>query len=337
MMLKKQVPIPGEQPNFVAGNYSSMTVKPGPRVGTFYIEATVVKVTAGQVVLPLVTDIIHPALPIFIKIGSKENYTRLVSEMLTMQSLQDPTNGGSVEYFNNTTGAWLAKVYGANNTVVPAAVTAAGVGVPIKAIFQVPIYLAEYFRKSLDVAESLAWPTKFLDGSTLKDLSIEVPGADNVGAVFSGHKINFWFEADDLAWPVNQPLQIIKRKRFSKPYTVVGDIDIPFLLKDKLLQFSLLLTGNAADRFDKILVKKNGITIREITKSRNDQALYDHSINVAALADNRFDVLFDINDRPDASGLPLDTGDLFEVTATLKTVTGNGQLVVLTESLGQPD
>jgi hypothetical protein len=264
-----------------AGGVANMTIESGPRVGILYAECTVIKAAGGAGVfsLPLVTDIIHPTKEIQLKVNDIIQFDRLITELMVLQKLVSADNGGSVSYYQ--AGVLVAKVYDVMNAIVPAAVAA---NTATMAVFEIPIYLAEPARKIPQQGEELAWPTRFLDGSVLKPLTIDVPTANNAGAAFSGHKIRFWMECDDLAWPAptaSNPLLIIKRRRFTIDYAATGDLPISFIKKDKLLQFSLLLA--AGDTFESVLVKKNGITLRDVTPDRNAQALHAHGFNTAEI------------------------------------------------------
>ena len=142
MILKFQAPVPGEQPGITANGLATMQLPNGPRIGVLYTELTVIKAAGGAGVtsLPLLTDVAHPTLPLFIKVGGKPLRQRLASELIADNLLQDPTAGGSVAYYQ--AGVLVARVNNANNA------SATGLGLVANtattAVFQVPTYFAEY-------------------------------------------------------------------------------------------------------------------------------------------------------------------------------------------------
>ena len=342
MILKIQAPIPGEQPNQGAGGTGIMAIPFGPRVGVVYIEATVTKAAGGSI--PVLTDVLSPTSPITVKVGGNAQITRLASELIALNRFQSRRAAGSVEYFQTPAGGVATRIGNTNdagNTVAPVGVAngnsvlqgSVNAALPITAIFQIPIYFAEYWRKDLNVAENMAWPTVLQNGNAaMKQITVECPLANNGGNVFSGHQIRYWYDYDEARAAV--PPAITKKGRFTKLYAAAGDINFQFTQKDLLMQFSILLAAN--DSFTKLVVKKNGKVLRDVTKARNDQTLLDHELNDLALATNRFDLVFDVNDDP-LTGLPLMQNDTFEVTATLASVAGAANAVLLTESWGYPD
>lgn len=351
MILKFQAPVPGEQPNIGFGGLATMQMPNGPRVGVLYTELTITAAAAGanNVALPLLSDIADPKLPMFIKIGGKPLRQRVAAELIGDNLLQDPTAGGSVAYYQG--GVLVARVNNANNK------SCVGLGLAsataTTAVFQVPTYFAEYWRKDVPTAEGLSLPTAFAGGKFLAPVTIEVPitatqttanilvnatGAAAGGTVAtSAPNVRFWFDYDGLQWPLTngQPVSsVVKKGRFTKAYAVAGDVSVAIPLKDQLMQFSLVLA--AGDTWSKLILKLNGTTLKEITPDRLNQVLLDHGMNVAATVPNRIDVVMDLNDDVNAA-LALAATDTLEVTATLATVAGAAQMVILTEYLGIPD
>ena len=351
MILKFQAPVPGEQPNIALGGLATMQAPNGPRIGVWYAELTVTGAAggAGNVTLPLLTDVAHPSLPVFAKIGGKPCRQRLASELIADNLLQDPTAGGSVAYYQG--GVLVARVNNANNK------SSVGLGLAANtattAVFQVPIYFAEYWRKDVATGEGLALPTAFVGGQYLAPVTFEFPiavvgttssvivvatGALTGGTVATtGHACKFWFDYDGLQWPLTNNLPtaaIVKKGRFTKGYAVAGDVTVAIPLKDQLMQFSLVLA--TGDTWSKIILRKNGTTLKELTPDRLNQALLDHGMNVNATLPNRIDVVMDLNDDVNAA-LPLLPTDTLEVVATLATVAGAAQMVILTEYYGLPD
>ena len=346
MMLKYQAPVPGEQPSVGFNSVAIMRIPTGTREGVIYVQQEVTVKGNANGYFPLLSDIAHATIPLLVKIGGNIQITRTIAELIALNKLQDANAAGSVAYYQNGTAAGtstptkaqylVATVNDASNAVAPAGVNTTK---DCTAVFQIPIYFAEYWRKSLATAEALALPTSFIGGGKLKELTVEVPTSAQDAAVrlTSGAKVRLWHDYDNLQWPPqnNQPLPFFTKKgRFTKLYSATGDVSLSFTQKDRLLQFSVLAA--AGDTIDNILVKKNGETIRQVDKRQNDQTLLDHGLNVAGIVANRFDLVFDVNDDP-TSGLPLAQADTFEVTVNMDKVAGAANLVLLTESYGQPD
>ena len=334
MILKFQTNVPGEQPNITAKSVATIRIPSGPRVGVLYCEMTVTKAAGGGGVysLPLVTDIIHPTQTMKFKIDGREQRQRLVSELIALNKLQGSNLGGSVDYIQD--GVVVATVYDAGNTAVPAGIVA---NKATTAVFQVPIYLAEYFRKDVATGEGMAWPTAFNNGKVLPAMTVEIPIADNALGAFSNWGAVIWFDYDGLQWAPdangNARSLIVRQGRSTKLYGAVGDFQVSLPQQDRLMQFSLLLA--AGDAWSRCIVKKNGTTLRDVTPARNRQVLFDHGLNVAAVVPNRCDIVLDLNDDVNAA-LPLNPNDTFEVTLTLSSVAGNATMVILSESYGFP-
>ena len=173
---------------------------------------------------------------------------------------------------------------------------------------------------------------------TTANILVNATGAAAGGTVATSvPNVRFWFDYDGLQWPLTngQPVSsVVKKGRFTKAYAVAGDVSVAIPLKDQLMQFSLVLA--AGDTWSKLILKLNGTTLKEITPDRLNQVLLDHGMNVAATVPNRIDVVMDLNDDVNAA-LALAATDTLEVTATLATVAGAAQMVILTEYLGIPD
>lgn len=333
MLLKLQAPLVGQQPNIAAGGKATMDIVAGPRVGVLYAKCSITLAALGSGVfsLPLLASIVDPARECIIKMGGKEQIQRKISELAADNALQSEYAYGSVSYWQG--GVKVATVYDIRNAAVPAAVAA---NTATTAVFQIPFYFFQPWRKDLAVGEGYAVPTLFTNGTTLPKLSVTVP-VTPAAANYSGHNVFYWMSYDNLQGsPINNaPLPyFVKKGRTEMLYSTTGEITVPFDVVGQLMQFSLLLA--TGDTFSKIVIKKNGATLREVNKEDNDQTIYDHEMNVAAVVENRFDVIFDINDSP-ASALPLSASDTYEVKITLKTVAGAAQMVILTEVYGQPN
>lgn len=335
MITKFQAPVPGEQPNIGAGGLATMQMPFGPRVGVIYAELTVIKAAGGVGVtsLPLLTDIAHPTLPCFLKAGGKPFRQRLASEQIADNLLQDANAAGSVSYYQ--AGVLVARVTNAANA------SSAGLGLATNtattAVFQLPFYLAEYWRKDIGTGEDLAFPTNYVGNIVSKPLTVEVPIADNGGGAFSGWKCSFWYDYDGVQWPLlaGQPeTSVLKKGRTTKAYAAVGDMTIAIPQKEGLAQFSILLA--TGDKWSKMLIRKNGTTLKDITPDKMAQMLLDHGMNVNALLPNTAHCIFDLNDDLNAV-LPLNPNDTFEVVITLSSVAAAAQAVILTEHYGLPD
>ncbi len=341
MLTKLQAPVPGEQPNITAGGLATILVQPGPRVAILYAELTVTKAAtgAGNTSLPILTDVVDPAQPCFIKVGGKPLRQRLVSELIAGNLLQDQFAGGSVAYYQGAGGALpanlVARVTNANNA------SFVGLGLATNtattAVFQVPFHFAEFWRKDVASGEGMAFPTNYGKGIVSRPLTIEVPIANNAGGLFSGWGCKFHMNYDGLEWSLlnGEPTTpVLKQGRFTRAYSVAGDLTIPIPQKEGLAQFSVLLA--TGDRWSKLLVKKNGTTLKEITPDKMSQMLQDSQMNFAALLPNQAHVIFDLNDDLNAV-LPLNPNDTFEVVLTLSSVAAAAQAVILTETYGLPD
>jgi len=351
MILKFQAPVPGEQPNIAFGGLATMQMPNGPRIGVLYAELTITKAaSAGVATLPVLTDIASPTLPMFVKIGGKPLIQRLASELIADNLLQDFTAGGSVAYYQG--GVLVARVNNANNA------SPTGLGLALNtattAVFQVPIYFAQYYRKDLPTAEGLSIPTAFINPANasqplyLAPLTVEVPvTAANTSAVnpqtpgtivaTSAPAVKFWYDYDGLQWPLTngKPVSmLVKKGRFTKAYAVAGDLTVALPMKDQLMQFSLLLA--TGDTWNRIQLRLNGTTLKDITPDRLNQVLFDHQMNILATIPNRVDVIMDLNDDLNAA-LPIQPTDTFEVVVTLASVAAAAQMVILTEYYGLPD
>jgi hypothetical protein len=331
-LLKLQAPLVGQQPNISAGGKATMSVVPGPRIGIFYAECTVTKAAGGSGVysLPLLSDIIDPGRDMFVKMNGKPQFQRRALENAYDNALQSDKAKGSVTYWQG--GVKIATAYDITNAVNPSALAS---NTATTAIFQVPIYFMQPWRKDPLVGEALAVPTLFQNGLTLPKLSFEVPVAP-AAAGFSGHKIEFWVAYDNLVAPLvnGAPLpNFVRKARTEYLYSTTGDVTVPLDVRGNLQQFSLILASG--DTFEKIYVKLNGAVIREVTKEENDQTIYDQELNIATVTQNRIDVVFDNNDML-GSAVPVGPADTLEVVATLASVAGAAQMVILTEVLGQP-
>jgi hypothetical protein len=338
MVLKFQSLVPGEQPNITANGKATMRIPSGPRLGVLYAELSVTKAAGGGGVtsLPLLTDIAHPTLPVSLKIDGREQRSRLATELIRENTLQDWRAAGSVQYFQ--AGVLVATVNNAANTSYAGLGLAANMATT--AVFQLPFYLAEYWRKDIATGEGLAWPTSFSDGTVLPALTVEIPIANNGGGAFSGWSCVFWMDYDGIQWPAttktasgNSMTNIVRQSRTQKLYATVGDVAVPIQQKDQLMQFSVVLA--AGDVWSRCIVKKNGTVIRDVTPARNLQLLLDHGMNVAAVVPNICDIVMDLNDDTNAS-LPLNQNDTFEVTLTLATVAGSALMTVLQQHYGLP-
>ena len=296
MLTKFQAPIPGEQPSIAAGGLATMQLPFGPRIGVIYAELTVIKAAggAGVISLPLLTDVADPVLPTFVKVGGKPLRQRLATELINDNLLQDTLAGGSVAYYQG--GVLIARVTNANNA------SSVGLGLAANtattAVFQVPHYFAEYWRKDVNAGEGLAFPTNFVGGLTSKPLTVEVPIANNGGGAFSAWACKFWYDYDGLQFPVqlngDPTAVVLKKGRFTKAYSVAGDLTFALPQKEGLAQFSIRLA--AGDKWSRIIIRKNGTTLKDITPDQLSQMLQDHGMNVAAFLPNQVHVIFDLND-----------------------------------------
>ena len=354
MILKFQAPVPGEQPNITKGGLATMQMPIGPRIGVLYVEASVVAAATGAatVSMPVVTDIVSGTLPIFIKHNGRPLVQRLVSEMLLVDNKLQDVNAstfGSVAYYQDAGGGLaatpenlIARVADASNT------SSTGLGLgnnkATLAVFQIPIFFAQMFRKDIGTGEDLSLPTSFAGGLVSAPITVEVPIANITNGTgpgttaLSAWSIKFHYDYDGLTWPVaadgTPRSNVVKRGRFTKTYAAAGDLTIQIPQKDALMQFVVLLA--AGDKWSKLIIRKNGTTLKEITPDRMFQSLLDHQLNAAAMAANMIPVIFDLNDDLNAR-LPLQTNDTIEIVATLTTVQAAAQAVVLTEYLGLAD
>jgi len=341
MITKFQTPVPGAQPVVAAGGLATMPMPYGPRYAVIYAKLTVTKAAAAGVVsLPVLTDIAHPTLPTFIRVGGKPLRQRLATEVINENLLQDSMAGGLVSYYQGAGGAipanLIARVTNANNA------SSAGLGLAVNtattAVFSVPFYFAEFWRKDVNSGEGFSFPTNYGNGIVSRALTVEVPLADNAGAVFSGHKCVFTMKNDGVEWPLlngtTPTAPVMKKLRSTFAYGAVGDINVPIEKKDGLAQFSLLLA--AGDRWSRLLVKRNGTTIKDITPDDLAQELQDSGMNVQAFLPNQVHCIFDANDDLNAV-IPLKENDTFEVVLSISTVAAATQMVINSEYYGLPD
>ena len=342
MLAKFQIPIPGDQPVVTAGSLATMAIQPGPRISVIYAKLFVTKAAvAGVVSLPVLTDVADPTLPMFVRVGGRPMRQRLATEIIAENLLQDPLAGGSVAYYQGAGGVTpanlVARVLNANNA------SSAGLNLAINtattAVFFVPIYFAEFWRKDVNSGDGFAFPTNYQGGLVSRQLTLEVPIANNAGGLFSGWGCKFTYVNDGIQWPLNvnnQPTTAtMKKGRFTKAYATAGDINIPIPLKDAIAQFSVLL--DPADRWSRMIVRLNGLTLRDFTPDDLSQLLQDSGMNVLAFLPNQCHVIFDVNDDLNAV-IPLKDNDTLEVILTISnTPAAARQAVILTEYYGFPD
>ncbi len=328
-----------------AGGTTTVEFPRNKRYNVIYTELRVTKAAGGAGVtsLPLLSDI---AGVISLKIGGVAQRTRTAITMAALNKLQDNSAAGKVEYWQ--AGALVATVLDATNK------SSAGLGLAANtdtlAVFTLPMYLAEFYRVNKGIAEALALPTQFSDGSIIAPLTLEINHPGNAAAGFSGHALKVWVSTDELIWPaksagglaytdsnkVGQPF-FVKHSSWQKQYSAAGKFNIAevFAKRDRLLQFSV--STDPADPIAQLEFILNGKVIRNIYKAWNDQRLVDMGMNPAGILPNRFDVVFDLNDDP-STGIALKDGDELEVNVYLATANAaNKTLTVDGEYYGQPN
>ena len=266
--------------------------------------------------------------------------TRFVADLFGyngLNALMDINLGGTVVY-TQAGNATLSKVPvllgSAADAAQRALVTA---NTACSAEFQLPISFVEDFRKEYLAGESLGFATTFDDGSYLKSTTFEVGTAPNVTTpAITINSINLFCEYNTYTPAKGSTVAIIKEYRQSVAYAGTGNVEVSqgilSLVAGDLARVSLLTTS---DQISNVVVKLNGVVLRNVSFNANAQQLVAADFNPYALAANRFDIEFDINDYPGA-GLPLKSTDILSIVATLATANDNPKNITVLSSYYGP-
>jgi hypothetical protein len=284
----------------VPGQTATLDIPIGPRYHVIWLSGTVKRAT----VAPALTDIMGL---LTVKINGKPVRTHTADELNQLNTLMG--------------ASFTAR---ANNTPSAGAATT----------WNVPIFLAEPWRKSYSATESMAWPTSWPGGKKLATLQIEiaVPAIPGTNAT-SEHAISAYAETDNVLGQVDskgEPVFLLSKwNRLGVPYAGAGDLFITTLPRREIYQQISLFT-QSGDPASAIKVKVEDRTIRETSKTLNDDTLVAREMNSAGISANRFDLVFDYDDLP-SSALPMQYGDAyvqdFQVIPTLSAANASNKIV----------
>ena len=319
------------------GQTPTLELQLGPRYRYLLLEIFVTNANTPKI--PVLADVLSD---IIIKIGGNPQRTHSAVQLDAINKSYGAQYACNA--YKTTSGA-LTYTGG-----VPDA-PAAGNGTTIGTVFYLPIYFREPWRQSYAAKEMMAWYTAWQDGSLLPsftvDLAIPALSANILAA--SAITINCYAETDNAVGPLDSSKKpvaaITKWKRQQLVYGGAGDLVVTTLNKQEVYnQISLFsaykngkgpFAGNtpaqiitdqndlaAFDAVSRVKVEADNRTVRDVSKTVNDQALLDDDFNEAGLPADRFDICFDKSDLP-TDGLVMQAGSAsvkdFRITATLAT------------------
>ncbi len=182
-------------------------------------------------------------------------------------------------------------------------------GTTYQRIWYLPIFLAEPWRKSYSATEAMAWPTSWPGNKKLGTFQIEIAVPSNSG--YTINSITAYAEQDNMLGSVdnagNPVMLISKWNRLTVPYAGnSGKNYITTLPRREILQQISIITNTPAVIAD-LMVKVDGLIIRDATKDVNDRTLIAREMNASGLSALRYDVVFDYDDLP-SSALPMQYG-----------------------------
>ena len=311
-----------------------------------------VTVSATGAATKSIPTLATPCSLVTMLINGTPHKTRALTELFGAQglnALNDPNNGGTVQYFqggNAITAAVDGITYGSMPVLIGSdadvAIQAAlANNTATTAVFGLPFLLAEDFRKSYKAALAMALPTAFAkNGKVTGNLGgvvfqFKMKPVTGAAGTFSSATISANAECDESFAVEGTPVRLLKEKRLFKEYAV-GDIEVAEQIKNvsgENLHIVSLLT--AADKITKVVVKQGSRTLRTITWEDNLLSLRKCGINVNAIPRNRFDIVFDRTDDP-TTGLEMDAANELSIVATFATANDAPKTVtILTGVYGQ--
>ena len=180
-----------------------------------------------------------------------------------------------------------------------------------------PIYLAEPWRKDITDQDGLAWSTKPMDS-----FRIEVQLAANAIAP----TLNAFAIVDDVQLNIDRP-QYMKwiRQTFNG-----GSTEVDFTTIDRrgfIHQVTLYPTAALTE----VNVKKDGIIISELKRTQNDAVLLTHgmlTVGTTGRISNVWDVVFD---HDDLSGSALPMAGSRELVITAKSASSLGSTTAIVQ------
>jgi len=278
------------------GQTATLDIPPGPRFHALWLEVVVTAAAGVTLALSNWDKILGL---INLKINGKVQRAHTAAELDAIQTSYGTDNAANA--YNHDGGVLC---YSGGLPQVPVAAK--------ETVFYLPIFLAEPWRKSYAAQESMAWYTKWQDGSLLQSFQLEVTIPTLDAAVLlagSTIAINCLAETDTATGPLDttqSPVALItKWKRLTVPYAGSGDLYITNLpRRDVYLQISAF---QATDSISSAKVKVDGRDVRDVTKGRNDQTLIGRGMNEAGIVEKRFDIVFDYSDLP-TDGLVMQAG-----------------------------
>jgi hypothetical protein len=339
------------------GQTPTLELQLGPRYRSLLFEIIVNNgYTGGAGKIPTILDVLDL---ITIKIGGNPQRTHTAWELdMIHKSFGAQYGLNTYNYMANANGQKYANG-------VPAVPVVGNAGTTIQTVFYLPIFFREPWRGSYAARDMMAWYTAWSNGSVLPSFTVElkIPAATTNVDATKGITINCYAEIDNAVGPLdnnkNPVAMITKWKRQGLVYGGPGDLVITSLNKAEIYNqislFSAYGTGKgplaspslaatlitdqndivtpAFDAIERVKVEVDNVTVRDVSKTTNDQMLVGDDFNESGLPPDRFDIVFDKSDLP-TDGLIMQAGGAtvkdFRITATIG---GNAAAVALNKSI----
>jgi len=290
----------------------------GPRYRTLHYEFIATAAAGKTITLADVGGLIN------LKINGKVQRAHLATELDAIQTSYGVDFQANIYNYDGGAFTWVGGVR-------------QGAQAAKQTMVQLTIYLEEPWRKSYAAQDSMAWFTSWADGSVLKSLQAElfIPAKSANVDAGSAIVVNSFVRYDEAIGPLDsnkKPIALVNKwERTQWPYGGIGDLYIVNLNKRQLCEQISIFSPNAAGVYDavsNVKVVRDGKTIRDVTRVRNDQGLLDHGFNEAGLTEDRFDVVFDESDLP-SDGLVLEGARDFKIIPTVAVAGAAAKILTL--------
>jgi hypothetical protein len=315
-IIEPALPVNGVTP----GQTATLDIPIGPRYHIIWLIATVKRPTTA----PKLADVLSG---IRVKINGNIQRSFLATELDALNTLMDPTCQARYRVDVGSTGTYGALGLGA---------ISAGDTVQ----WQVPIFLAEPWRKSYAAQEVMSWPTVG-QGWSLKSFQVEVDvtAVTTSGGVTANHAVTAFLEKDFVQGGAQ--MNICKWYRNNQAYAGSGEsVNNTLKLRGVVQQISLFnsTAGGDTDAITNLKLKVNGLTYRDVTKQSNDATLIVRQMNPSGISSSRFDAVLDYDDVP-SNGLPLNGSEDFQVIPNVQPGTNatTKGINIISQVYGPPD